>query len=232
MTTSSAPSFRSVFAEALGTALFVFIGCASVVANGITAGAVGGLGIAFAHGVGMAVLISALMSITGGYLNPAVSFGLLAAGKIDAKTFGKYVAAQLVGGVIGAALVKAVFPVQSVMAMSVGTPGLASMISFGQGVAIEALFTFILVSAVFGTAVSSEAPKIAGFGIGLSIFVAAIVVGPLTGAALNPARAFGPALVAMDFKAHAVYWIGPLVGGGLAGWVWRTFLLPRDPARL
>ena len=225
-------SFRPVLAEAIGTALFVFIGCASVVANGITAGAVGSLGIAFAHGVGIAVLISALMNISGGHLNPAVSFGLLAGGQIDAKTFGKYVAAQLVGGVVGAALVKAVFPGPSVMAMSAGAPGLASIIGFGQGVAIEAIFTFILVSTVFGTAVSSEAPKIAGFAIGLSIFVAAIVAGPLTGAALNPARAFGPALIAMDFKAHAVYWIGPLLGGGLAGWVWRAFLLPRDPARL
>jgi aquaporin Z len=221
-----------VIAEALGTALFVFIGCASVVANGLTAGAVGGLGIAFAHGIGMAVLVSALMNISGAHLNPAVSFGLLAAGKTDPKTFGKYLVAQLVGAVVGAALVKAVFPGPSVMAMSAGTPGLASVIGFGQGIAIEAVFTFILVFTVLGTVVSSEAPKIAGFGIGLAIFVAAIVVGPLTGAALNPARAFGPALISLDFKAHAVYWIGPLVGGGLAGWVWRAFLLPRDPAQL
>jgi len=228
----STASFRPVLAEALGTALFVFIGCASVVANGITAGAIGGLGIAFAHGVGLAVLVSALIRAPGGYFNPAVSFGLLVAGTIDGRTFGKYVVAQLIGAIVGAALVRAVFPTTSVMAMSAGAPGLGSLISFGQGIAIEALFTFFLVSAVFGTAVSSEAPKIAGFGIGLAVFVAGVVVGPLTGAALNPARAFGPALIAMDFKAHAVYWIGPLVGGGLAGWVWRTFLLPRDPARL
>src|SRR5207244_7654590 len=84
-----------------------------------------------------------------------------------------------------------------------------------------------LVSAVFGTAVSSEAPKIAGFGIGLAIFVDALVGGGFTGAVMNPARAIGPALVAWQWNAHAVYWIGPLIGAGVAGAVWKAVLLPR-----
>jgi glycerol uptake facilitator-like aquaporin len=104
---------------------------------------------------------------------------------------------------------------------------LAADVSFMQGVWIEAAFTFLLVSAVFGTAVSAEAPKIAGFGIGLAIFVAAVVAGTWTGAVLNPARAFGPALVAWQWNAHAVYWIGPLIGAGVAGAVWKALLLPR-----
>jgi glycerol uptake facilitator-like aquaporin len=97
-----------------------------------------------------------------------------------------------------------------------------------QGVWIEALLTFFLVSAVFGTAVSSEAPKIAGFGIGLAIFVDALVGGSLTGAMMNPARAIGPALVAWQWNAHAVYWIGPLIGAGAAGALWKAVLLPRS----
>lgn len=221
-------SFRPMFAEFLGTALFVFIGAGSVVANAMTAGGVTPLGIALAHGVGMAILISSLMGISGGHLNPAVSLGVFVAGRIDGRTLGRYVLAQLVGGIAGAALVKLLFAATAVRAVTAGAPQLSLNIGFGQGIAIEAAFTFFLVSAVFGTAISSEAPKIGGFGIGLAIFVSALVVGGLTGAALNPARAFGPALVAWSFHSQAVYWIGPLAGGALAGWVWRVLLLPKQ----
>jgi aquaporin Z len=216
-----------MFAEFLGTALFVFIGAGSVVANAMTAGGVTPLGIALAHGVGMAILISSLMGISGGHLNPAVSLGVFVAGRIDGRTLGRYVVAQLVGGIAGAALVKLLFAATAVRAVIAGAPQLSLNIGFGQGVAIEAAFTFFLVSAVFGTAVSSEAPKIGGFGIGLAIFVSALVVGGLTGAALNPARAFGPALIAWSWNAQGVYWIGPLAGGALAGLVWRVLLLPK-----
>lgn len=220
-------SFRPLFAEALGTALFVFIGTASVVVNAMTAGGVTDLGIALAHGVGMAIIISALMNVSGAHLNPAVSVGLLVAGKIDGRTCGRYVVAQLAGAVLGALAVKAIFSAPAVNAVSNGTPQLALSIGLGQGIAIEAAFTFFLVSAVFGTAVSSEAPKIGGFGIGLAIFVSALIAGGLTGAAVNPARAFGPALVSWTWHSQAVYWIGPLAGGAVAGWVWKTFLLPK-----
>ncbi|MGH7539298.1 MAG: MIP/aquaporin family protein [Gemmatimonadales bacterium] len=220
-------SFRPLLAEFLGTALFVFIGAGSVVANAVTAGSIGSLGVALAHGVGIAVLISAFMSISGAHFNPAVSVALLVAGKIEGKTCGLYVVAQLVGAVAGAALVNALFAATAVAALSAGAPQLSLNTRFGQGVALEAVFTFVLVSAVFGTAVSRDAPKIGGFGIGLAIFVAALVAGGFTGAALNPARAFGPALVAGTWHSQAVYWIGPLVGGVVAGWIWRVLLLPK-----
>lgn len=218
--------YRPVLAEFLGTALFVFIGAGSVVANAVTNGGVTSLGIALAHGVGMAVLISSLMHISGGHFNPAVSLGVFVAGKIDGKTLGRYVAAQLVGGIVGAALVRLLFNEASVRAVSAGTPHLSLTISFVQAVGLEALLTFFLVSAVFGTAISSHAPKIGGFGIGLAIFVSALVAGGLTGAALNPARALGPAIIAWTFHAQGVYWIGPGIGGAAAGLVWKLFLLP------
>jgi MIP family channel proteins len=220
-------SFRPLLADFLGTALFVLIGAGSVVANAMTTGGVTNLGIALAHGVGIAVLITALMGISGAHFNPAVSLGVYVAGKIDGRTLGRYVLAQLIGAVVGAALVKGLFTAGAVRTVSAGTPQLSLTVGFGQGVAIEAVFTFILVTTVFGTAISSEAPKVGGFAIGLAIFVGALVVGPLTGAALNPARAFGPALVSWTWHEQAVYWIGPLAGGALAGWVWRVFLLPK-----
>jgi MIP family channel proteins len=220
---------RPLTAEFIGTLLFVFLGAGSVVAvagSGPGSG-IGPLGIALAHGIGMGVIVSMTMSISGGHMNPAVTFGLWIADRIHGRLASQYVAAQILGGVGGAALVKALLPRMAVAVALVGTPRLASDVTFTQGVWIEALLTFFLVSAVFGTAVSSEAPKIAGFGIGLAIFADALVGGGLTGAAMNPARAVGPALVAWQWNAHAVYWIGPLIGAGVAAALWKAVLLPR-----
>jgi aquaporin Z len=92
---------------------------------------------------------------------------------------------------------------------------------------LEALFTFFLVSAVYGTCVSSQAQRVGGFAIGLVVLVCALGGGGvLTGAVMNPARAFGPALVSWDWHAQAVYWIGPLLGAAAAAGLWRYLLLP------
>src|SRR6267378_5423862 len=222
---------RPLAAEFIGTLLFVFLGAGSVVAfvaNGPTTGSIGPLGVALAHGVGMAVIVSMTMSISGGHMNPAVTFGLWIANRVDGNRAWQYIIAQVLGAVAGDALVKTALPRMAVGLAPVGTPHLATEVGFMQGVWIEALLTFFLVSAVFGTAVSSEAPKIAGFGIGLAIFVAALVAGSFTGAVMNPARAIGPALVAWQWNAHAVYWIGPLIGAGVAGALWKAVLLPRS----
>jgi len=221
---------RPLTAEFVGTLLFVFVGAGSVVAalgSGAGGAGIGALGVALAHGVGLAIIVSMTMSISGAHLNPAVTFGLWIADRIDSGRAGQYVLAQFLGAVAGAALVKVLLPRTAVALALVGTPHLAAEVSFMQAVWIEAAFTFLLVSAVFGTAVSSEAPKIAGFGIGLALFVAALVAGNWTGAVLNPARALGPALVAWQWNAHAVYWIGPLIGAGVAGALWKAILLPR-----
>jgi aquaporin Z len=112
-----------------------------------------------------------------------------------------------------------------------GVPVIASSVSLGQAIGIELVLTFFLVSAVFGTAVSPDAPRVGGFGIGLVLLFDILVGGPLTGAAMNPARAFGPALVAGTWVGQLVYWIGPIVGGILAALLWEYVLLPRTPPR-
>src|SRR5207247_108097 len=109
-----------------------------------------------------------------------------------------------------------------------GRPQLSITTDGLHGIRIQAMLTFFLVSAVFGTAVSSEAPKIGGFGIGLAIFVCALVGGPFTGAIMNPARAFGPAIIAWQLTAQYVYWVGPLIGATLAGLLWKHLLLPKE----
>src|SRR5438132_5890229 len=179
---------RPLAAETIGTLLFVFLGAGSIVMTAATGGTPGPLAVALAHGVGMAVIVSATMSISGGHMNPAVTFAIALAGKIDWRSAAAYVVAQLAGGLLGALLVKAFMPVGPVTATLAGTPQLGPSVTFVQGIWIEAVLTFFLVSAVFGTAVSPDAPRIGGFGIGLSIFVAALVGGNLTGAMMNPAR--------------------------------------------
>lgn len=221
-------TLRPLVAEFVGTALFVFLGAGSVVANAASGNALGAVGTALAHGVGLAIVVTMTMTISGGHINPAVSVALWLAKKIDAKTLGLYVLAQLVGAIVGALLVKGFFPAAAARVTSLGTPQLASALGLFDGIALEALMTFFLTSAVFGTAVSPQAPKIGGFGIGLAVFVSALTGGALTGAALNPARAFGPALVAWDWHGQAIYWIGPVLGAVAAAALWKFVLLPRD----
>jgi aquaporin Z len=221
---------RSLVAESIGTLLLVFLSGGSIVVNAASAGTLGPIGIALAYGIGMAVIVSATMNISGGHVNPAVTAALWVARKIDARTAGAYVLAQLGGAVLGAALITAILPGSAVQATLAGTPHLGPSVTFMQGVWIEAALTFFLVTAVFGTAVSTEAPRIGGFGIGLAILVDALIGGNLTGAMMNPARAFGPAVIAHDMHGQAVYWIGPLLGAAVAGILWRAVLLPRAPS--
>ena len=219
---------RPLTAEFIGTFGLVFIGAGSIVVNEAS-GALGLLGIALAHAIVLSVMVTALMRISGAHFNPAVTFGLWLANKIGAKDAGFYVLTQLVAAVVAALLVKTLLPSVAGEITGYGVPRIASDVDMIQAVLIEAILTFFLVSAVFGTAVSPEAPSgIGGFGIGLVLLFDILVGGPLTGAAMNPARAFGPAAIANDWLAQAAYWIGPLLGGAVAALVWGKVLLPKD----
>ncbi|MGH7699310.1 MAG: MIP/aquaporin family protein [Gemmatimonadales bacterium] len=224
----NAKLLRPAVAELIGTALFVFVGAGTVVMTSLTPGAARGLEIAAAHGIALAVLVSAVMNISGGHLNPAVTLALFAARKVDGPTAGAYVGAQLVGAILAAALIKWLFPPVAVSMANIGTPALGAQVTLAQGIGIETVLTFLLMSVILGTAVSSQAPKVGGFAIGLAVFAGALAGGSLTGAALNPARAFGPALVAMEFHGQAVYWIGPILGATAAALLWKVILLPKD----
>jgi MIP family channel proteins len=218
-----APLSRRLIAEFLGTFALIFVGCGSVLADNYAR--FGLLGIAAAHALVLAIMISSLMNISGGHFNPAVTVGLLVGKRIDARTSAFYIVAQLVGGVVGAAFLHFILPAPIVKVTNLGTPTLAPAMLFWQAVAMEAVLTFFLVSAVYGTAVQKNAPKIAGFGIGLTLLFDILVGGGLTGAAMNPARAFAPALISGTWTAQAVWWIGPLLGGILAGLLWDRVLI-------
>lgn len=220
---------RPLTAEFLGTFALVFIGAGAVVVDLAEGGALGVLGIALAHALVLSVMVTATLNISGGHLNPAVTLGLWLARKIDLKLGLLYVVSQIAAGVLAALLVKLLLPAMSGEAAGYGVPRISGLLTDTQAIVIEAILTLFLVSAMFGTAVSSEAPKVGGFGIGLVLLFDILVGGPLTGAAVNPARAFGPALVAQDWHGHYIYWVGPLAGGLLAGVLWKFVLLPREP---
>jgi aquaporin TIP len=216
---------RRSLAEAVGTFGLVFIGCASVASRYFGEANYGLLGIAMAHAIVLSVMITATMSISGGHLNPAVTIGLLVARRATGRTAAAYIAAQLLGAVFGALLLRFLWPVNLTRAISLGTPAIAGNIVVSQAIGIEAVLTFFLVSAVFGTCVNPNAPKVGGFGVGLVLLFDIMVGGNLTGAAMNPARAFGPALVSGQWVGHAVYWVGPLLGGIIAALLWEHVLL-------
>lgn len=217
---------RPLTAELLGTFFFVFIGAGAIALDSARNGFLGLGGVAFAQAFAYAIAVTAAMHISGGHLNPAVTFAVWVAGKVDARRAGLYVAAQLLGAVLAALAVKALMPAIGGAATSYGLPRLAPDVTFTRGIFVEAVMVAFLVTAFFGTVVSPQAPKVGGFAVGLVLIPAVLVGGPLSGAALNPARAFGPAIVAMDWHGHLAYWIGPLLGAAVAAFLWAKVLLP------
>lgn len=219
---------RRSLAEAVGTCGFVFLGCAATISNFFPGARYDTVGVAFVHAAALGMFITAMMTISGGHLNPAVTLGFLSTGRIKAQEAGAYIAAQLVGAVLAAVLVRYSFPDPIVRTGTLGTPAIASSITFGQAIIFEAIGAFVLVSAVYGTIVAHEKPVLGGFGVGIALLAIILVVGPLTGATVNPARAFGPAVVSGTFTAQAVWWVGPIVGALIAANLWDRVLLKKD----
>ena len=219
--------WKPAVAEFIGTFALCFIGAGAICTNAWTHGAVGLLGIAIAHGTVLAVMISALGHISGGHFNPAVTIGVLVANKMERRQAIVHILAQLAGAAAAGYLLASIFPESVWQSVHLGTPGLGDGVSVVQGTLLEMVLTFFLVLTVFGTAVdpNGSGNAIAGFGIGTVLTFDILVGGPLTGASMNPARTFGPALASGFWDHHIVYWIGPILGGILAAFLYTgTFL--------
>ncbi|MDA4129823.1 MAG: aquaporin [Thaumarchaeota archaeon] len=207
--------------EALGAFLLTFIGAGSIIATQGNQLIV----IALAHGIALSIAVSAAMNISGGHINPAVTIAMLATKKISAPHALVYIISQLVGAIIAGALLMVLYPAAMGNLVHWGTPGLGPDTSVAQGILFEAVLTFILVFAIFGTAVDPRHPKIGGFGIGLAIGIDIMAGGPFTGAAMNPARAIGPAIASGTFANWYVYWIGPILGAVIAALLYNYVIL-------
>jgi len=207
---------KALVAEFIATFTLIFIGVGSIAADHMTSGAVGLTGIALAHGLAIAVMASATAAVSGGHINPAVTIGLFCAKKIDALNAAGYVVVQCLGALLGAFVLKLCVPAEALMAINMGTPALAAGITPGMGLVTEAVLTFLLVFVIYGTAVDAKAPKVGGLFIGLVITADIFMGGPITGAAMNPARHLGPALLGGGLQNLWLYWVGPVLGGVFA----------------
>jgi MIP family channel proteins len=197
---------KSYIAEFVGTFALVFFGAGAVVAD------IGIVGVALAHGLVLMCMVYAIGHISGCHINPAVTIGMWVTKKIDGgKAFG-YIVFQLFGGLVATYFLAVIFATTSV-----GATTLASGVSYGQGILLEAIMTFFLVFIIFGVAVDKRAPKeMFGVAIGFALAFSILMGGTLTGASLNPARSFGPALVSGMWLNHSLYWIGPIIGGTIS----------------
>lgn len=220
-------TFRPLAAEFVGTFFLVFCGVGAIVTDIYRAGTVGLLGIAIAHGVALAIGISATMNVSGGHLNPAVTLGLLSIGRTDAKTAVGYILAQLAGACLAVLAIKGLYPEQAGAIAGYGAPRLANDVTTVQGIVIEAILTFMLAFAVMGTAVDARAPKIGGFGVGLIVMCGILAGGQMTGGAMNPARAFGSMLVGWQWTGALIYWIGPILGAVVAMQLYERVIMDK-----
>jgi len=217
---------KSYWAEFLGTFALCFIGQGAIgVQHMLGAGAAGLLPIAVAQGLAYALMISALGATSGGHFNPAVTFGFVVTGRQSWTSAITYWISQLLGALAGSFLLRSLLPGESGQATHWGVPMLGAGVTQSMGFLLEFVLTFFLVTAVWGTSVDERAPRIGGFGIGLTLLMDILVGGPLTGAAVNPARAFGAACASGVWDAHWIYWFGPLLGGAAAARVYKQVVL-------
>jgi aquaporin TIP len=214
---------KALVAEFIGTFALIFVGVSAIATNYIIGGgkAIDIVAIALAHGLVIAVMVSATAAISGGHLNPAVTFAAMLVGKIDPKNALGYVIFQCLGAIFAASLVKLVFPSTVLQAVKLGTPALGQGITPLMGLVMEFVLTFFLVFIVFGTAIDIHAPKLGGLFIGLTVTLDILAGGPISGGAMNPARYLGPALMAGEFQYLWLYWVGPVAGGAAAALVYR-----------
>lgn len=219
-------SIRHFVAEFVGIFALVFVGGAALINAQSRGSGAGLLEVALAHGLILAVVVTATMRISG-HLNPAVTLAFLATRRIEPVMAGVYIVAQLLGAMLAAYALRGLFPEADAMAARLGGQAVASNITGWQAIGLEALATFFLVFIVFGTAVDPSAPRVGGLAIGLVVTADILAIGPLTGASMNPARSFGPAVASGIFEGQVVYWTGPIIGGLAAALLYDTLFLRR-----
>ncbi len=223
-------------AELIGTMVLVLMGCGSAV---IAGSHIGFLGIAFAFGLAVLVMVYAIGGISGCHINPAISIAMLAAGKMNVKDCIFYIIAQCIGAVIGAGILLAIATGKADYSLALNGLGQngygicsPNQYSLGAGLIAEIIFTAIFLLVIFG-ATHKDAPKgFAGLAIGLSLTLIHIVCIPITGTSVNPARSFGPAIL-VGGQALSQLWlfiVAPIIGGLVAAIIWKSLLEPKATA--
>lgn len=217
-------------AEFSGTFLVVFIALAAICADPWLKAAgqplLGTIGTALAYGLAVAVATEAFAPISGGHLNPAISLGRWVARRMGATRLIAYFVVQMAGAITAARVLASILPESALQAAGLGTPQLASSLTRTQGMAMEAILTFLVAFIFCRTELLTG--KASGWAVGAAVAAAVLVAGPLTGAALNPARAFAAIPVVHQWANQGVWWVGPLSGGVAGGWLAHAFGKPSE----
>lgn len=216
-------------AEFVGTFALIFIGAGALAITGLNLDGHSYalenlLGVAFAHGFVVIAFVYAYGHISGTHINPAVTLGFLVAGEIRFVAAIRYWIVQFAGGIAGALMLKAVLPIDGDLGVTI----LAKNVSVTQGLFVEIVLTFFLVTTIFNTAVSGKAGNFAGIAIGLSLIACILMGGPLTRASFNPARTLGPAIAAGNYADLWLYFVGPCVGAVLAAVLYLGMIEDKD----
>jgi aquaporin Z len=218
------PLKRRLAAEFFGTFWLVLGGCGAAVLGGNY------LGVAIAFGLTVLTMVYAVGHISGGHFNPAITLGFVATQRIRMRLALIYWLMQFAGAVAASLLLWWIFPKEAIAPARLGAPLLHPSVGSGAGMALEAIMTFFLVLVVFATAVDERGAfrAVAGFGIGLVVTMDILTGGPLTGAAINPARAFGPQLVYNVWESYTwIFYVGPFAGGVIAALLYEYLFLRR-----
>jgi MIP family channel proteins len=228
-------TFRQLLAEAIGTFFLCFAGIAAILSTQAPMNSgIGLLGIALAHGLALSIAVSIFAGISGAHHNPAVTIGFLSTGRISLPLALMYIVAQLVGATVAAAACKAIFPESAVNSANLGIPlpG-GDWVNEHVVLHVEFILTFLLMMAIFGTAVDDRAVpmKLGGFAVGLTVAFDILAGGAVSGASMNPARSFGPALIQNHFDLHWCYWVAPIAGAVAAALLYHFVLLERENGR-
>jgi MIP family channel proteins len=223
----------ALLAEFLGTFFLCFAGIAAILGGTPAVGSnIGLVGIALAHGLALSVAVATFGGVSGAHLNPAVTLAALAIGRTSPPGAAGYIVAQLAGATTASLICRTVFPEAAVAQANLGIPLPAEWATTGTVLLVEFVLTFLLVISIFGAAIDTRGPaiKIGGFAIGLTVTTAILAGGPVTGASMNPARSFGPALVQGFWQWHWAYWVAPIAGAVVGAFVYDRFILDRRTA--
>lgn len=221
---------RAYVAEFLGTFFLCFAGIAAIMSGTPAVGAGGGIvAIALAHGLALSVAVNAFGGISGAHFNPAVTIGMAVMRRIGPAAAGVYILVQLAAATFATLVCRAIFPPEAARQAVLGLPLPQAWLTVPGLLIAEITMAFLLMTAIYGTAIDERgrAVKIGGFGIGLTVMFNILAAGAVTGASMNPARSFGPALVSGVWGLHVYYWIGPIIGAVLAAVLYEKVLLER-----
>jgi aquaporin Z len=222
---------QPLVAEFLGTFYFCFAGIAAILsATPVIGSGAGIVGIALAHGLALSIAVNAFGGISGAHFNPAVSIAFFISGRLPALSLGPYILAQLLGSTAAAFVCRFMFPAEAVAQAQLGLPLPSPAVTAGMVILAEFVMTYLWMTSIYGTAVDARGQivKIGGFGVGLTVAFDILAGGALTGASMNPARSFGPALVIGNFAWHWVYWLAPIAGACAAAMVYEQVLLAAE----